>query len=162
MSIQIPSGEDIAAVRKGVGFTQEELATAAGLSQPMVARIENEDVDLTLESLDKICSVLGHHSGKIDDELSKALPEAVQSRRQRIELTQQQLADRAGVSQPMIARIENRDVNPKVSTVRDVITALNHNSEDSEPGSGSIETDGEATPEDVLGLIQAEFQELSQ
>lgn len=44
--------------------------------------------------------------------------------RQNLGMTQQELADRADVSQPLIARIENEDVDPRWSTLQRVIQAL--------------------------------------
>lgn len=45
--------------------------------------------------------------------------------RKRLGLTQAQVAQVAGVSQPLIARIENGSVDPRLSTYRSVIEALN-------------------------------------
>jgi len=45
-------------------------------------------------------------------------------RRDNIGLTQSELAERAGVSQPLIARIEGGDVDPRLSTLRSIVTAL--------------------------------------
>ncbi len=39
-------------------------------------------------------------------------------------LTQSDLARRAGVSQPLIARIESGDVDPRLSTLRKIVTAF--------------------------------------
>lgn len=51
-------------------------------------------------------------------------PESIKKRRVKLGLTQSGLAARAGVSQPLIARIESGDVDPRLSTVRSIITAL--------------------------------------
>jgi predicted transcriptional regulator len=45
-------------------------------------------------------------------------------RKQELGLTQSELAERAGVSQPLIARIEGGDVDPRLSTLRRIVTAL--------------------------------------
>lgn len=45
--------------------------------------------------------------------------------RRRLGLTQAQLASAAGVSQPLIARIENGSVDPRLSTFRSILEALN-------------------------------------
>ncbi len=45
-------------------------------------------------------------------------------REEEADLTQSELADRAGVSQPLIARIEGGDVDPRLSTLRRIVTAL--------------------------------------
>lgn len=54
------------------------------------------------------------------------VPTARELRRLRDEvgLTQKDLAERADVSQPLIARIENGDVDPRLSTVSAIVEAL--------------------------------------
>lgn len=49
--MQIPTGEDIRAARKNKGLTQSEVAERAGVSQPLIARIESNDVDPTIDTL---------------------------------------------------------------------------------------------------------------
>ncbi|MES3517426.1 MAG: CBS domain-containing protein [Natronomonas sp.] len=51
-------------------------------------------------------------------------PADLKERRTDLGLTQSELADRADVSQPLIARIEGGDVDPRLSTLRRIVTAL--------------------------------------
>ncbi|WP_254768326.1 CBS domain-containing protein [Salinilacihabitans rarus] len=51
-------------------------------------------------------------------------PTDLRQRRTELGLTQSDLADRADVSQPLIARIEGGDVDPRLSTLRRIVTAL--------------------------------------
>jgi len=51
-------------------------------------------------------------------------PEDLKKRRNELGLTQSELAKRAGVSQPLIARIESGDVDPRLSTVRKIFEAF--------------------------------------
>ena len=51
-------------------------------------------------------------------------PEDLRERRKTVGLTQAELAERAGVSQPLIARIEGGDVDPRLSTLRGIVNAL--------------------------------------
>ena len=51
-------------------------------------------------------------------------PKDLRERRTSLDLTQSALADRAGVSQPLIARIEGGDVDPRLSTLRRIVEAL--------------------------------------
>ncbi|WP_247728651.1 CBS domain-containing protein [Halovivax limisalsi] len=51
-------------------------------------------------------------------------PADLRQRRTDLELTQSELAERANVSQPLIARIEGGDVDPRLSTLRRIVTAL--------------------------------------
>ena len=51
-------------------------------------------------------------------------PEDLREQRKALDLTQSELADRADVSQPLIARIEGDDVDPRLSTLRRIVDAL--------------------------------------
>lgn len=51
-------------------------------------------------------------------------PQDLRERRNALGLTQSSLADAAGVSQPLIARIEGGDVDPRLSTLRRIVNAL--------------------------------------
>ena len=51
-------------------------------------------------------------------------PEELRNLRRRFRLTQKQLAQKAGVSQSLIARIENKTVDPRLSTVRRIFNAI--------------------------------------
>ena len=51
-------------------------------------------------------------------------PADLRERRTSLGLTQSELADRADVSQPLIARVEGGDVDPRLSTLRRIVNAL--------------------------------------
>jgi len=51
-------------------------------------------------------------------------PDDLRERRKELDLTQSELAERADVSQPLIARIEGGDVDPRLSTLRRIVGAL--------------------------------------
>lgn len=51
-------------------------------------------------------------------------PEDLREHRTELGLTQSELATRADVSQPLIARIEGGDVDPRLSTLRRIVEAL--------------------------------------
>ena len=51
-------------------------------------------------------------------------PDDLKERRNEVGLTQSELAERADVSQPLIARIESDDVDPRLSTLRGIVEAL--------------------------------------
>jgi predicted transcriptional regulator len=51
--------------------------------------------------------------------------EELKDRRNALDLTQSELAEAAGVSQPLVARIEGGDVDPRLSTLRGIVEALN-------------------------------------
>ncbi|MCX9073546.1 MAG: CBS domain-containing protein [Candidatus Methanoperedens sp.] len=50
----LPSPEDLKKTRLELGLTQHDLASRAGVSQPLIARIESGDVDPRLSTLRKI------------------------------------------------------------------------------------------------------------
>jgi predicted transcriptional regulator len=52
-------------------------------------------------------------------------PDALKAARQRLGLTQAEVARSAGVSQPLIARIESGSVDPRLSTLTAIVAALN-------------------------------------
>ncbi|PSP26879.1 transcriptional regulator [Halobacteriales archaeon QH_2_65_14] len=51
-------------------------------------------------------------------------PEDLREWRNELGLTQSELAEKANVSQPLIARIEGGDVDPRLSTLRRIVNAL--------------------------------------
>ncbi|GAB6861151.1 CBS domain-containing protein [Haloplanus litoreus] len=51
-------------------------------------------------------------------------PQDLRERRTSLDLTQSALAEMADVSQPLIARIEGGDVDPRLSTLRRIVAAL--------------------------------------
>jgi predicted transcriptional regulator len=53
------------------------------------------------------------------------LPDELKQKRIDLGLTQNDLAKRAGVSQPLIARIESGDVDPRLSTLKKIIDVFN-------------------------------------
>lgn len=57
--------------------------------------------------------------------LHAPLPSEVRSLRKKLGLTQAEVAKSAGVSQPLVARIENGSVDPRLSTYNSVLDALN-------------------------------------
>jgi len=54
----VPGPRELRELRLKAGLTQMELAKRAGISQPLVARIESGDVDLRASTLRKILQVL--------------------------------------------------------------------------------------------------------
>lgn len=56
------------AIRKKTGFSQKQVANAAGISQPTYSNIENGKRNPTLKTLRKIAEALGCSVGEILDE----------------------------------------------------------------------------------------------
>jgi len=52
-------------------------------------------------------------------------PEEIRARRELLGMKQADLAEKAGISQSMVARIERGSVDPRVSTLRKIVGVLN-------------------------------------
>jgi predicted transcriptional regulator len=141
--MQIPTGKDIKKSREDNGLTQSELAERAGVSQPLIARIESNDVDPTIDTLYSVVAALNSSSTDIEQkEVKISLPSALQDARKQTGYTQGELADAAGVSQPLISRIERQDVNPRSSTLRTLFDQLESATDTSNTESSASSTSG--------------------
>ena len=76
-------------------------------------------------------------------------PRDLRERRLELGLTQSKLAEEAGVSQPLIARIEGGDVDPRLSTLRGIVNAL-------EQAEGSIVRASDMMHKDVISVAPGE------
>jgi predicted transcriptional regulator len=74
-------------------------------------------------------------------------PADLRERRNDLGLTQSELADMADVSQPLIARIEGGDVDPRLSTLRRIVEALDE-------AEGEIKRAGDIMHEEVSFVRQ--------
>lgn len=153
--MQIPTGEDIRTARENKGLTQSDLAERAGVSQPLIARIEGEDVDPTIDTLYSVVSVLNNSTAELEQEEVKiSMPSVLKDARNRTGYTQGELAEVADVSQPLISRIERQDVNPKASTLRELFSHL-----EPLPESDGDEVFKRSTTEsDLVEKIEWEFE----
>jgi predicted transcriptional regulator len=153
--MQIPTGEDIRVARESNGLTQAELAERAGVSQPLIARIESNDVDPTIDTLYSAVAALNDSAADVQqEEVTISMPSVLEDARKRAGYTQGELADAAGVSQPLISRIEREDVNPRSSTLRSLFDQL-------ESATGSSDTESSASPTSGSSLrekIEWEFE----
>jgi predicted transcriptional regulator len=123
--MQIPTGEDIRVARENNGLTQAEVAERAGVSQPLIARIESNDVDPTIDTLYSVVAALNDSAADVEqEEVTISMPSVLEDARKQTGYTQGELADAAGVSQPLISRIEREDVNPRSSTLRSLFDQL--------------------------------------
>ncbi|MFW5949825.1 MAG: helix-turn-helix domain-containing protein [archaeon] len=153
--MQIPTGEDIRAARESKGLTQSELAEKAEVSQPLIARIESNDVDPTIDTLYRVVSALNTSASDVEhNEVKISMPSVFEDARKRAGYTQGELADAAGVSQPLISRIERQDVNPRSSTLRSLFNHL-------ESATASLDTESSTSPTTGSSLrekIEWEFE----
>lgn len=58
MSVKLITAEDIRRLRKMAGLTQKDLSNKAGVSQSLIARIENNSVDPRLSTVKKIVQAI--------------------------------------------------------------------------------------------------------
>ena len=80
--MQIPTPEEIREARKNKNLTQSELAERAGVSQPLIARIEGENVDPTIDTLYTIVSVLNDSSSELgQEEVKISMPSVLEGAR---------------------------------------------------------------------------------
>jgi predicted transcriptional regulator len=56
--MEIPSGKQLKRCRKSLGLTQTELSELCGISQSVIAKVENESVDARASTLKKIVGAL--------------------------------------------------------------------------------------------------------
>lgn len=119
--MEIPTGKDIREIRLNQEITQSELAERAEVSQPLIARIETDSVDPTIDTLYNIVSALDNSGSELNHkEIKMSISSVLRNARSRMGYTQRELAKVSGVSQPLISRIEREDVNPRASTLRKI------------------------------------------
>lgn len=148
--MQIPTGEDIRAARENSGLTQAELAERAGVSQPLIARIETNDVDPTIDTLYSVVAALNDSAAEVEQEEVKiSMPSVLEDARKQTGYTQGELADAAGVSQPLISRIERQDVNPRSSTLRSLFDQLESATGSPDTESSALSTSGSSLREKI-------------
>ncbi|MFB6302098.1 MAG: CBS domain-containing protein [Haloferacaceae archaeon] len=63
--MRLPTEQDLRERRKALDLTQSELAEAADVSQPLIARIEGGDVDPRLSTLRRIVEALDEAEGRV-------------------------------------------------------------------------------------------------
>lgn len=68
----VPDADDLKKMRKEMGYTQIQLAELCGLSQSLIARIENKGVNPRLSTLKKIVDVLNINTDNQSNEGIKA------------------------------------------------------------------------------------------
>ena len=67
VAMHLKIAQTIEVLRNEVGLTQKQLATKAGVSQPMIARLERGDQDRipTLATINKVLSALGYKANLV-------------------------------------------------------------------------------------------------
>jgi predicted transcriptional regulator len=159
--MHVPNPRDIRSARKYKSLTQSELAERAGVSQPLVARIEGNDVDPTIDTLYSIVSVLNNSTRDLgQEEVKMSMPSLLKDARKRSGYTQGELAEIADVSQPLISRIENQDINPRASTLRELFRHIDQTKEKNKDYQESSKQ--HTTESDLVEKIEQEFSDVNQ
>ena len=84
------------------------------------------------------------------------MPSVLKHARSQAGYTQSELAKGVGVSQPLISRIERQEVNPRASTLRELFSHLDY-----QTNSGSEESSTASTIEsDLFEKIESEFENM--
>jgi Predicted transcriptional regulator with C-terminal CBS domains len=158
-NVQIPTAEDIRSTRKKENLTQSELAERARVSQPLIARIEGENVNPTVDTLYTIVSALNNSTSELNqEEVKMSMPSVLKDARERTGYTQGELAEVAGVPQPLISRIEQQDVNSRASTLRKLFSHLDTSSD----VGNAEESKQSATEINITERIEWEFENVEE
>lgn len=83
------------------------------------------------------------------EEVKISMPSVLEDARKRTGYTQGELADAAGVSQPLISRVERQDVNPRSSTLRSLFDQLDSATASPDTNSSTSLTTGSSLREKI-------------
>lgn len=124
--------ERVISARKKQGLTQAELASMVGIKEPSVTQWETGKTSLSGNSLLKVAKALkvtpdfilyGEHSPQSESE-GQHKRERIRQRREELKLTQQQLAEAAGVSYQAVQQWESGASSPRGHRLDALATAL--------------------------------------
>lgn len=115
--------------RQDLGLTISALADRAGVSPSFVSEIEQGKKLPSLATLDRLAAVLGVGRGALVPPLgagpdAPGLPERVRRARDRLGMTQDELAGAAGLSAAMISQIEAGLSQPSLDTIERLARVL--------------------------------------
>lgn len=126
---------NLVALRAKGNWTSRALAEQAQVSRRMVQLLEQGQVNVSLQAVDKLARALGVTTGSLlgakplarrdgDALIGQVLAGNLVKARKRLTLTQEQLAQRSGISRPVIAHIERQARNPSLVTLARLADAL--------------------------------------
>jgi putative transcriptional regulator len=106
-------------------LSQQEVATLSGRSQADIAKIENGQQNITLETMMRILRVVDREGARrVRGDLKARLGRSMRAARAEAGLSQAQVAERAGVRTQYIALIETGTANVKLETVATMAGAV--------------------------------------
>jgi transcriptional regulator with XRE-family HTH domain len=125
-------GQRLAAERRKSGITQLQVATAAGSTQPSIARFERDSSQPNVRTIERYAGAIKARvigdlqtpDGEVTRvPLSDIIAKIAEMRRE-AGVSQADVAGRMGATQPMIARLESGDPPPNLSTVERFANAM--------------------------------------
>lgn len=117
----MPIGENIKKYRKRKGLTQKELGAALGLAEITIRQYENNMRKPKYEILFSIANVL---NVSIADLMNIDTGKQIKEARVKAKLTQEKLAQKAGISVFTLQKYESGDRNPKIESLQKIANAL--------------------------------------
>jgi transcriptional regulator with XRE-family HTH domain len=107
------------------GLSQQEVAALSGIGQAIIAKTERGQKNITLETMMRILRVVDRElARRLKGDLKARFGENMRTARIEAELSQAQLADRAGVRPQYISLIETGTANVKLETVATMARAV--------------------------------------
>jgi SOS-response transcriptional repressor LexA len=97
-------GQRIKKIRKGLGFTQLELALKANISRSYLADVENNRYNPSINTLEKIADALNVSVGYLT---GKAVSSIITDRLEELKISLSELAQKAGVSLYFLSNLDN-------------------------------------------------------
>lgn len=103
-------------------FSNEEIFSNVQVAIGGYGVYWNDDMSIDISDIEKYGTLLNKKETFYD--MSKALIEYIVDFRKQNEISQQNLAKMSGISQPNIARIEKKTIDPQLSTLLKITNAL--------------------------------------
>ncbi|MDI7246196.1 MAG: helix-turn-helix transcriptional regulator [Bacillota bacterium] len=119
-------GEKLRVAREDRGMTLRDVASAAGISSTYLSEIERGNVQPALRVLKRLAHVLHVPLSSFMSSVERKgfIGDKLRSIREKLGLTQAEVAAKAGVSAALIGQIELGRVSPSLKTINKVASAL--------------------------------------
>lgn len=117
-------GEMLAGRREEMGLTREKLSRAIGWPRTNLESVEAGSSDVPEEFLRDLAEALQFSSVFFEFSAQEAIGVKVKFFRQEKDLTQIELAERSGLSTSLVSKIERGEVQPSLTTLTKISTAL--------------------------------------
>lgn len=126
---------NLAVLRAKGNWSMRALSEQSQVNRRMIQLVERGDVNVSLNTVDKLARALGVATGSLlgalpaprqptTNMIEVVLAENLVSARKRLQLSQEKLGDRSGVSMYVIAHIERRARNPSLLTLAKLADSL--------------------------------------